>query len=76
MLKLWQAKDIPDDAMLDAVEKNMRPIGSPTMDIASDFSGIPFKVVNAKLNQLRKRGFLDGCACGCRGDWTVIDNGF
>lgn len=28
-------------------------------------------LVLAKMHSLIKRGFVDGCCCGCRGDFTV-----
>ncbi len=32
----------------------------------------PEKIVRAKLNtMMRRRGLVDGCNCGCRGDWTI-----
>ena len=41
--------------------------GSP-----QDYSNMPDKVVLAKARKLIKRGLVDGCACGCRGDFTVL----
>jgi hypothetical protein len=35
------------------------------------FPDFPAKVVRARLRALRKRGYIDGCACGCRGDWNL-----
>lgn len=29
----------------------------------------PEKVLRAKLRAMRSRGLVDGCCCGCRGDW-------
>lgn len=40
-------------------------------DIARLFPDMPEKVVLAKLRTLIKRGLIDGCACGCRGDFTL-----
>lgn len=34
-------------------------------------TGAPAKVIQAKCSKLIKRGVLDGCACGCRGDFTI-----
>lgn len=34
---------------------------------------IPEKVVRAKAKRLITRGFVDGCACGCRGDFTAVE---
>jgi hypothetical protein len=35
----------------------------------------PEKVVAAKLRKLLKKKMIDGCPCGCRGDWTVLPKG-
>lgn len=32
---------------------------------------VPWKVSLAKARKLIKRGLLDGCACGCRGDYVI-----
>jgi len=37
------------------------------------FPDVPEKVVLAKLRKLLKRGLVAGCACGCRGDWRVVE---
>lgn len=34
-----------------------------------DFDKFPTKVVRAKMAYLVAKGFLDGCLCGCRGDF-------
>lgn len=31
--------------------------------------------MNARLCQLKKKGLVDGCGCGCRGDWELTDAG-
>lgn len=35
----------------------------------------PFKVRLAKMRGLVKRGLVDGCTCGCRGDFTITPKG-
>lgn len=35
---------------------------------------IPLKVVLAKARKLIRRGLLTGCACGCRGEFEVVDS--
>jgi len=35
----------------------------------------PEKVVLAKMRALIKRRLVDGCACNCRGDFTLTDKG-
>lgn len=44
-------------------------------DLVPHWPGFPQKVVMAKAKQLVKRGLLDGCTCGCRGDFTVTEKG-
>ena len=36
-----------------------------------DWPNMPPKVVMAKAKRLMARGLLEGCACGCRGDYEV-----
>lgn len=31
----------------------------------------PEKVLLAKLRAMKRKGLIDGCDCGCRGDWNV-----
>lgn len=35
----------------------------------------PTKVILAKMNKLIKQGLVGGCACGCRGDFFITDEG-
>lgn len=37
--------------------------------------GMPQKLVLAKMKQLLKRGLVNGCGCGCRGDFEITDKG-
>jgi hypothetical protein len=41
-------------------------------DICNLYPSVPRKVIMAKLRRLVKRGVIDGCTCGCRGDFKVI----
>lgn len=36
---------------------------------------IPERVLLAKMSALLRRGLVDGCDCGCRGDWVITDKG-
>ncbi len=36
---------------------------------------VPDKIVLGKMRQLIHRGVVDGCPCGCRGDFTITDKG-
>lgn len=35
----------------------------------------PEKLARAKMAMLKKRGLVDGCGCGCRGDWELTPAG-
>ena len=37
--------------------------------------GVPEKLVLAKMRQLIHSGLVDGCDCGCRGDFVLTDKG-
>lgn len=79
---LLQAKDIRDEDFLEAIETcieartiewGFQARRATRWDI-HDLLGhhIPEKVVLAKAAQLIKRGVIDGCTCGCRGDFEVV----
>lgn len=36
---------------------------------------VPKKIYKAKLRSLLKQGLVDGCACGCRGGYTLTIKG-
>lgn len=80
-----QAKDVPDRPVLEFLaalngvwanwyfaegsapdERNVRRAMPPKT---------PSKVVLAKMRQLMKRGLVDGCPCGCRGDFVITQKG-
>jgi hypothetical protein len=44
-------------------------------DIEEELWEYPPKVLLAKLRRLVTRGLLDGCGCGCRGDFEITDGG-
>jgi len=37
--------------------------------------GLPDNLVLAKMRKLIRAGYLHGCGCGCRGDFTITDKG-
>ena len=39
------------------------------------FQGIPDKLFYAKMYKLIHGGYLDGCWCGCRGDYELTEKG-
>lgn len=44
-------------------------------EIAAAFPGCPPKLLLAKLRQMVKRYYLNGCPCGCRGDFDLLSKG-
>lgn len=40
-----------------------------------DYPNMPWKVVLAKARKLIRRKLIDGCDCGCRGDFEVTRAG-
>lgn len=37
--------------------------------------GVPLKLRLAKMGMLIRRGLVDGCCCGCRGDFVLTEKG-
>lgn len=37
--------------------------------------GTPPKLVRAKMNKLMLQGLIEGCPCGCRGDYEINEKG-
>jgi hypothetical protein len=76
-----KASDIPDRDVLAFLAKHQGRWSThgdghsmPTVQDAMP-PGTPYKVQLAKMRQLHRRGFVGGCACGCRGDWEITDEG-
>ncbi len=70
-----KASDISDETCLEAVRAvRGRWASSWSMlpDIQEKLRVYPPKVVLAKLKQLVKKNKLDGCTCGCRGDFEEL----
>lgn len=68
-----QAKDITDAMMFDALAavrgRHGVPLWSSWFDVRDEqLLNFPPKVKLAKLRSMIRRGVLNGCACGCRGD--------
>jgi len=38
--------------------------------------GTPPKLALAKMRQMIRRGVVDGCGCGCRGDFEITTKGY
>lgn len=76
-----QAKDCPERPILELLAANPRwhthyhgggsmPSVLPAFPVYT-----PQKVVLAKMASLYKRGLVNGCPCGCRGDWEITPKG-
>jgi len=67
-----KTSDITDEAFLAVVhqvrerEQRWTHVGD-----VMEALGAPRRVVLSKARKLIDRGLLDGCACGCRGDFEV-----
>ena len=72
---MMQAKDIDAAEFLELIASIQRRKGmwANTWDIEEARPDWPRKVYLAKAEKLIKRGRLDGCTCGCRGDFEAIE---
>jgi hypothetical protein len=74
-----QCKDIPDEPILHYLAQHGRvmrfhPRLGPSVVEAMP-EGISERLVLAKMASMIRRGLVDGCACGCRGDFEITDKG-
>lgn len=82
-----QCKDIPDAPILRFVQKH-GGIGCNWFDAVyaggsvnersvrhAMPDGLPDKLVLAKMRQMMARGVVNGCPCGCRGDYEITEKG-
>ena len=71
----WSAKEIPDKGILDILAQPSHggvPRWHSWWDIAQHwYPDVPPKVVLAKLRGMLRRRLIDGCGCGCRGDFRL-----
>ena len=66
-----KASDITDERILEVMAETRLEWGvSLLYDIQKALPEFPPKVVLAKLRQMVNKKRLDGCACGCRGDFA------
>mgnify|MGYP001557831307 FL=1 len=86
MKKAIQAKDIPDRDVLKVVAHindahdrwACRYLGIGGLNTFGSYPILevwPEKVMLAKCASLIRRGLIDGCACGCRGDFRITEKG-
>lgn len=76
-----QCKDIPDEPILKFLAGPYEGWSAPGW--ATLFEGypnsvqqampanVPPKLARAKMGQMIRKGLIDGCACGCRGDFRL-----
>lgn len=75
-----QCKHIPDRPILDLLAKNPGVWHNWFFDNELDVTRVfppntPEKLMLAKMAMLIRRGLVDGCTCGCRGDFEITDKG-
>jgi len=76
-----QAKDIDDIAILkylDALPQHQFALLYKDAEysvFAAMPDGVEFNLARAKMGKMIKRGLVNGCSCGCRGDFTITDKG-
>lgn len=81
-----KAADISDDRLLRIIREFNDGSAPPRVpggwsgprwalmwDLQDRLPEFPEKVIRAKCRQLIKRGLLDGCTCGCRGDFELTE---
>lgn len=82
--KTIQCKHIDDARILTFLADNKGPAnwycekdGTPyhnSVAISVPF-GTPQKLLLKKMEMMVRRGVVDGCACGCRGDFSITEKG-
>jgi hypothetical protein len=82
MNKTLQAKHLDEQEILRALQKQSQPMTHWASGTDRSLPAaipalrvVPEKVLRAKLGAMERRGLIDGCACGCRGDWVITPLG-
>lgn len=80
MSKKMQCKNIPDLPVLEMLAKNPGQWHNwyfrDQFNVASAMpAGIHEKLILGKMRMLMRRGLVDGCDCGCRGDFVITQKG-
>lgn len=75
-----QCKDIPDRPILEFLLQHLGywcnwHVGNEYSVRQAMPAGIPEKLVLAKMRRLLARGLVQGCLCGCRGDFEITMKG-
>lgn len=69
-----QAKHIPDERIITVIDQFTKDrYTAMTPEIYATWPHVPRKVILAKLDKMVHRKILDGCACGCSGQFRVIN---
>lgn len=75
-----QCKDIPDEPILRFLAQRPGVWHNWYFGDEKDVTqvmpvGTPEKLVLGKMRMLMRRDLVDGCACGCRGDFEITQKG-
>ena len=76
MTNIVQCKDIQDEPILQFLLKakgNLCSWHFVRNALPENFA--PKKLILAKMSQLIKKGLINGCTCGCRGDFEITPKG-
>lgn len=78
MIKKMQCKDIPEKPIIDFLyELHKKGVWGNWFEGAENSvasvmpPNTPEKLVRAKMNQMMRKGKVNGCPCGCRGDYRL-----
>ena len=76
-----QCKDIPDLPILEFIGSfngawcQLSGTEYPQSVFRAMPEGVPWKLGKAKMHMLIRRGLVEGCTCGCRGDFYLTKKG-
>ena len=75
-----QCKDIPDLPILQFLDSLNGQWAIRYGDYDNSVThampkGTPDKLIITKMARLIQRGLVDGCSCGCRGDYVLTEKG-
>lgn len=69
--------DLPNEVFLAAVKQASADHPAKwamRWDVQALLSSYPEKIVLSKARKLIKSKVIDGCFCGCRGDWEIRED--
>ena len=70
-----QCKDIPDIPILTFLLSNKGKFCTRHRVCLAMPNDTPDKLLLAKMKMLIRRGLVEGCTCGCRGDFRITEKG-